>query len=120
MMIVSAEKCLSNSDRVTDMFKDTPAFSGVSGAVDLSQPPCSSSTQPLLVGIDSSILESPEVEIQQFPSPSKINRKRKLSHSEWESAVEIREEVQMQATDLLPLQIDVLEQQMKVFLHSYG
>ena len=27
-MIVSAEKCLSNSDRVTDMFKDTPAFSG--------------------------------------------------------------------------------------------
>ena len=35
MMIVSAEKCLSNSDRVTDMLKDTPAFSGVSGAVDL-------------------------------------------------------------------------------------
>ena len=28
VMIVSAEKCLSNSDRVTDMFKDTPAFSG--------------------------------------------------------------------------------------------
>ena len=57
MMIVSAEKCLSNSDRVTNMFKETPAFSGVSGAVDLFQLPCSSSTQPLSVEIDSLILE---------------------------------------------------------------
>ena len=56
-MIVSAEKCLSNSDRVTNMFKETPAFSGVSGAVDLFQLPCSSSTQPLSVEIDSLILE---------------------------------------------------------------
>ena len=115
MMFVSAEKCLSNSDRVTDMFKDTPAFSGVLDAVDLFQPPCSSSTQPLSVEIDSSILESPEVDIQQIPRPSKMNRKRKRPHSEWESAVEIGEGVQMQAADLLPLQKDVLEQQMKVF-----
>ena len=114
MMMVSAEKCLSNSDRVTDMLKDTPAFSRVSGAVDLFQPPCSSSTQPLSVEIDSYILESPEVEIQQIPRPTKMNRKRKRPHSGWKSAVEIGG-VQMQAADLLPLQKDVLEQQMKVF-----
>ena len=29
MMIVSAEKCLSNSDRVTEMLKDTIAFSRI-------------------------------------------------------------------------------------------
>ena len=75
MVIVSAEKCTSNSDRVTDMFKDTPAFSGIPGLVDHFQPPCSSSTQPLSVEIDASVLEFPEVEIQQISKPSKINRK---------------------------------------------
>ena len=60
------------------------------------------------------ILESPEVEIQQIPRPTKMNRKRKRPHSEWESAVEIGG-VQRQAADLLPLQKDVLEQQMKFF-----
>ena len=34
MLILAADKNITNSDRVRDMFETTPAFSGISGAVD--------------------------------------------------------------------------------------
>ena len=72
MMIVSAEKCLSNSDRATDMLKDIIAFSGIPGLFNHFQPPGSSSTRSFSFENDASVLESPEDKIQQISRPSKI------------------------------------------------
>ena len=39
MLIIAADRSISNSDRVREMFENTPAFSGISGAVDIFQAP---------------------------------------------------------------------------------
>ena len=39
MLIIAADRSISNFDRVREMFENTPAFSGISGAVDLFQAP---------------------------------------------------------------------------------
>ena len=79
IFILSADRGISDSaDRVTDMFQNTPAFSGISGAVDLFQAPAgnieipttSTAAGPVLFE-DTPILESPEVEIPTTHNASK-------------------------------------------------
>ena len=83
MMIVSAERCLSNSDRVTNMLKDTSPFSGIPELVDHSQPPCSSSTQPLSVEIDASVWSPPKLRFSKSQGLLKCTESEELPHSEW-------------------------------------
>ena len=73
MLIISADRSISDSaDRVTEMFQNTPAFSGFSGAVDLFQAPvgCNEITSASTVSVaglvefeGTPVLESSEVEI---------------------------------------------------------
>ena len=83
MLIIAADWSISNSDRVKEMFGNTPAFSGTSSAMDLFQAPSysyvskgstvnSSSTQ--IIPGEITIIESSEIEIRTEGS-----RKRKCS-----------------------------------------
>ena len=48
MLIISADRCISDSaERVTEIFQNTPAFSGISGALDLFQAPVGNSEIPI-------------------------------------------------------------------------
>ena len=77
MQILSADRSIfaDSADRVTEMFQNTPAFSGISGATDLFQAPAIASTASAS-GPDESegtpILESPEIEI---PTTYKASKK---------------------------------------------
>ena len=70
MLIISADRSISDSaDRVTEMFLNTPTFSGISGAVDLFQAPAENNEITIATPVSSAvpdevegtpILESPE------------------------------------------------------------
>ena len=70
MQILSADRSIftDSADRVTEMFQNTPAFSGISGVADLFQAPAIASTVSA-TGPDESedtpILESPELKYRQ-------------------------------------------------------
>ena len=68
MQRISARSISDSEGRVTEMFQNTPAFSGISGAADLFQTPAIASTVSA-VGPDefegTPILKSPEIEISQ-------------------------------------------------------
>ena len=68
MQILSADRSIfaDSADRVAEMFQNTPAFSGISGAADLFQAPAIASTVSAADSDefeDTPILESPEIEI---------------------------------------------------------
>ena len=119
MLIISADRSISDSaDRVTEIFLNTPAFSGISGAADLFQTPAENNEIPIATPVSAAvpdevegtpILESPEVEIPTTYKTSKKSRKRRRTVKENDS-VEL-----LKAADLLPLQQEVLFQQMAVF-----
>ena len=120
MLIISADRSISDSaDRVTEMFQNTPAFIGISGAVNLFQVPVgnneitSASTVSVAGPVEfegTPVLESSEVEIQTTYKTSKKSRKRRRTVDEQDDSVEC-----LKAADLLPLQQEVLFQQMNVF-----
>ena len=72
-VIISADRSISDSaDRVTEMFQNTLAFSGITGAVDLFQAPAENNEIPIASTVSATgpvefestpILESPGVEI---------------------------------------------------------
>ena len=115
MQILSADRSIfaDSADRVTEMFQNTHAFSGISGAADLFQAPAIASTASA-TGPDefegTPILESPEIEIPTTYKTSKKSRKRRRTVDERDDSVEL-----LKAADLLPLQQEVLFQQMAVF-----
>ena len=111
MQIISAYRSISDSaDRVTEMFQNTPAFSGISGAADLFQAPTENNEIPIASTVSAAgpiefegtpILESPEVEIHTIYTrkTSKKSRKRRRTVDEQDDSVEF-----LKAADLLPLQ----------------
>ena len=54
MLILAADKNITNSDSIREMFETTPAFCGISGAIDNFVIPAPENTQ----SIDTSILEA--------------------------------------------------------------
>ena len=123
MFIISAVRSISDcADRVTEMFQNTPAFIGISGPVDLFQTPVGNNEIPIASNSitasaedpvefeGSPILESPEVETPTTYKPSKKSRKRRRTVDDQDDLVEL-----LSAADLLPLQWEVLFQQMAVF-----
>ena len=129
MLILSADRGISDSaDRVTEMFQNTPAFRGILGAVDHFQVPSENNEAPVVStesaagpvptastvsaveSEDTPILDPPEVEILTYHRTSKKSRKRRRTVDDPDNSVEI-----MKAADLLPLQQEVLFQQMAVF-----
>ena len=83
MLTIAADRSISNSDRVREMFENTLAFSGISGAVDLFQAPsCSIVSEGSVVNgcatqnipEELTIIEFPEIEIR-----TQRSRKRKRS-----------------------------------------
>ena len=119
MLIISADRSISDSaDRVTEMFQNTPAFIGIPGAVDLFQTPVGNNELTSASTVSAGpvefegtpVLESSEVEIQTTYKTSKKSRKRRRTVDEQDDSVEC-----LKAADLLPLQQEVLFQQMAVF-----
>ena len=129
MLIFSADRGISDSaDRVTEMSQNTPAFSGILGAVDHFQTPAENNEAPVVSTEsaaspvptaskvsaveceDTPILDPPEVEILSYHQASKKSRKRRRAVDEPDNSEEI-----LKAADLLPLQQEVLFQQMAVF-----
>ena len=105
MQILSADRSIfaDSANRVTEMFQNTPAFSGISVASTVSAAgPDESEGTP--------ILESREIEIPTTYKASKKSRKRRRTVDERDDSVEL-----LKAADLLPLQQEVLFQQMAVF-----
>ena len=48
MLIISTDRSITDSaDRVTEMFQNTPAFIGISGAIDLFQAPAGNNEIPI-------------------------------------------------------------------------
>ena len=115
VQILSADRSIfaDSADRVTEMFQNTPTFSGILGAADLFQAPAITSTVSA-AGRDESedtpILESPEIEIPTTYKESKKSRNRRRTVDEQDDSVEF-----LKAADLLPLQQEVLFQQLAVF-----
>ena len=105
MQILSADRsiCADSADRVTEMFQNTPAFSGISGAAELFQAPAIASTVSAAgpnESEDTPILESPaEIEIPTTYKASKKSRKRRQTVDEQDDSVEL-----LKVADLLPLQ----------------
>ena len=90
------------------MLERTPAFSGITGAVDLFQG-ISSCPPEEVVDETSLVLESPEQElVASLLSVGRRKRKRKR----YETSIE---NLPTSAADLLPLQQQVLVKQMAVF-----
>ena len=80
MQILSADRSIfaDSADRVTEMFQNTPAFSGISGAADLFQAPAIALTVSA-AGPDefegTPILDSPEIEIPTTYISKKASKK---------------------------------------------
>ena len=118
ILILAADKNLTNSDRVRDMFETTPAFSGISGAVDNFAQPAAESSQPTPQRDsveDTAMLGTYECDVPTTYQIGKKSRKRRRISADDERPTEIQQQVGMRAADLLPLQQEVLFQQMAVF-----
>ena len=89
MLIISVDLSITNSaDRVTEMFQNTPAFSGISGAIDLLQAPAGNNEIPIASTVSAAsfggfegtpILESTKFEIPTTDKPSKESSKKKAN-----------------------------------------
>ena len=110
MLILTADEELTNptKERVPQLFEDTPEFIGITGAVDLFQ--ASSSCPPEDVVEESSlVLKSSE---QEVVTSHLSDGKRKRKHKRRNENPPFRTS---SAFNLLPLQQEVLSQQMAVF-----
>ena len=117
MLILAADKSITNSDRIRDMFEMTPAFSGISGAIDhfVIPAPAAENTRPVDFAVDTSIVESPEIEVPTtYPLGKKCRKRRRVSADNG-PAKNQQHPVEMRAADLFPLQQEVLHQQLVVF-----
>ena len=115
MQIQSADRSIfaDSADRVIEMYQNTPSFSGISGAAGFFQTPAIASTLSAANPEefeDTPISESPEIEIPTTNKASKKSRKRRRAVDEQDDSVEL-----LKAANLLPLQQEVLFQQMAVF-----
>ena len=108
-LILDADKSISNTERISDMFKDTPAFSGISGTVDLFQVPSDGVSPVFCEEIPPAVHE---VEVKTSYVAKGRSRKRKRENSPIDSQ---HDKLKDSAADLIPLQRDVLFQQMAVF-----
>ncbi|KAI6661407.1 hypothetical protein LOD99_13278 [Oopsacas minuta] len=104
--ILSSDREISTSvtERVSQMFSSTPAFSGICGSVDMFQAP---TTLPSHTEISESrevtlVFEGPEVTVVNSHPERRYRRKRSIEQS-------------TKVSDLLPLQREVLLKQMEVF-----
>ena len=89
------------------MFSSTPAFTGISGSVDLFQPPTTllpPQTEIIEASAVTPVFEGPEVTVSSRPVG---NRKRKRSIEQPNHMISV--------CNLLPLQQEVLCKQMEVF-----
>ena len=116
MLIIAADRSISNSDSVRENFENTPTISGISGAVDLFQAPsCSIVSEGSAVNSCDTqnipevltIIESPEIEIRTQGS-----RKRKRSACDTSLAAD---PPKLTTTDIIHLQKEVLHRQLFVF-----
>ena len=116
-LILAADKSITNTDRIREMFETTPAFSGISGAVDnfVSPPPASSEQIPQIGSVDETlILDAPEVP-NIVNRNEKKSRKRRRDPADVQRPTEFQQQSEMKAADLIPLQQEVVFQQMAVF-----
>ena len=116
MLIIAADRSISNSDSVRENFENTPTISGISGAVDLFQAPsCSIVSEGSAVNSCDTqnipevltIIESPEIEIRTQGS-----RKRKRSACDTSLAAD---PPKLTTTDIIHLQKEVPHRQLFVF-----
>ena len=109
ILVLQTDKEISTSatDKVTEMLQETPAFSGISESLDLFRPSNEATVEEEACS-NTIVLEVPEAVVRDLPSVERRTRKRK--RNEEISTVQI-----MKAHDLLPLQQEVLHQQMQVF-----
>ena len=112
MLIIAADRSISNSDRVRMMFENTPAFSSISGSVDLFQSPsCSyisvNSCATQNIPQELTIIESPKIEIKTEGS-----RKQKLSACDTSLAADFPK---LTTTNILHLHKEVLHQRLVMF-----
>ena len=97
----------SVTERVSQMLSSTPAFIGISGSVDLFQPPTTllpPQTEIIEASAVTPVFEGPEVTVSSRPVGNR-NRKRSIEQPNYIIPV----------CDLLPLQQEVLCKQMEVF-----
>ena len=94
ILILSSDRELSTSvtERVSQMFSSTPAFTGICGSVDLFQAP-------------TALFEGPEVTVVSNRPEGRSKRKRSIEQPNQSTSV----------SDLLSLQREVLLKQMEVF-----
>ena len=110
MLIFAADKSITNADRIREMFETTPAFSGISGAVDnfVSSPPASSEQIPHIGSVDETlILDAPEVPNLVHRNEKK-SRLRRRDPADDQRPTEFQQQSEMKADYLLPLQQEVL------------
>ena len=106
-------KDIAASDRIRDMFETTPAFCGISGAIDNFVIPAPENTQSIDSVVDTSILDAPEIEVPTTYRPGKKCRKRRRVLADDDGPAKIQDPVR--AAELIPLQQEVLHQQLAVF-----
>ena len=93
------------------MFETTPAFCGISGAIDNFVIQAPENTQ----SIDTLILEAPEIEVPQQLNIGKKYRERRRVSGDDDGPTKIQHPVETRVAELLPLQYEVLHQQLAVF-----
>ena len=112
MLILEADRTLKNSDRIREMLETSPAFCGISGAIDNFVIP--ENSQLVDCDVDSSILlDTTGVDVPH--QLNKKSRKRRRILADDIGPVEIQHPWKMRAAELIPLQQAVLEQQLVVF-----
>ena len=113
MLIPAADKGITNSDRMRGMFETTPAFCGISGAIDNFVMPAPENTQSIDSVVDTSILDAPEIEVPTTYRPGKKCRKRRRVLADDDGPAKIQDPVR--AAELIHLQQEVLHKQLAVF-----
>ena len=71
MLILAADKGITNSDRIRDKSDTTPAFCGISGSIDNFVILAPENTQSTDSVMDTSILDAPEIEVPTTYRPGK-------------------------------------------------
>ena len=106
IMILSSDRELYTSvtERVSQMFSSTPAFTGICGSIDLFQAPTAlpSHTEISETSVVMPVFEGPEVTAVSNRPEGRRKRKKSIEQS-------------TSVSDLLPLQREVLLKQIEVF-----
>ena len=110
ILILAADKDLSTTatERITEMLEGTPAFSGIKRSANLFEGPSNSLPEELVIESSSMIIDAPKVLVNNSSTVGICPRK--LKRSAEKSSVR-----SLSASDLLPLQQEVLCKQMEVF-----